>query len=73
MIAPGDQVVKDAAFRDRLRKDYGALCVGTEAAGLMNGFPCLVTVASAITPIHTRLIRGNHMQPLRLLLMRKNC
>jgi nucleoside phosphorylase len=42
VIASGNQVVKDAMVRDRLRDDYGALCVEMEAAGLMNEFPCLV-------------------------------
>jgi nucleoside phosphorylase len=44
LIASGDQVIKDAAFRDRLNKDLGggALCVEMEAAGLMSNFPCIV-------------------------------
>ncbi|KAJ9659404.1 hypothetical protein H2198_003133 [Neophaeococcomyces mojaviensis] len=42
VIASGDRVVNDAVTRDRLRQDYGALCVEMEAAGLMNDFPCLV-------------------------------
>ena len=44
LIASGNQVIKDAAFRDRLKKDLGGhvLCVEMEAAGLMNDFPCLV-------------------------------
>jgi len=44
LIASGNQVIKDAAFRDRLNKDLGGhvLCVEMEAAGLMNNFPCLV-------------------------------
>lgn len=42
VIASGNQVVKDAAVRDRLRQDCDALCVEMEAAGLMNEFPCLV-------------------------------
>jgi nucleoside phosphorylase len=44
LIASGNQVVKDAAFRDRLKKDLGGqvLCVEMEAAGLMNNFPCIV-------------------------------
>jgi nucleoside phosphorylase len=42
-IASGNQVVKDAAVRDRLRDEFNAFCVEMEAAGgLMNGFPCLV-------------------------------
>ena len=42
IIASGNQVVKDAAVRDRLREEFGARCVEMEAAGLMNEFPCLV-------------------------------
>jgi nucleoside phosphorylase len=42
IIASGNQVIKDAAVRDNLRQDCGALCVEMEAAGLMNEFPCLV-------------------------------
>jgi nucleoside phosphorylase len=42
IIASGSQVVKDAAVRDLLRDDCGALCVEMEAAGLMNSFPCLI-------------------------------
>ncbi|KAI1620375.1 putative ankyrin repeat-containing protein [Exophiala viscosa] len=42
IIASGDLVVKDAGFRESLSKEYDALCVEMEAAGLMNNFPCLV-------------------------------
>lgn len=43
LIASGNQVIKDAASRDRLNKDLGdVLCVEMEAAGLMNNFPCIV-------------------------------
>ena len=42
IIASGNVVVKDAVLRDRLRDEFGALCVEMEAAGLMNDFPCLV-------------------------------
>jgi nucleoside phosphorylase len=42
VIASGNQVVKDAALRERLRTEFNALCVEMEAAGLMNDFPCLV-------------------------------
>jgi nucleoside phosphorylase len=44
LIASGNQVIKDAAFRDRLNKDLGGhvLCVEMEAAGLMKDFPCIV-------------------------------
>ncbi|KAM0286538.1 hypothetical protein ACHAO9_008166 [Fusarium lateritium] len=44
LIASGDKLVKDAAFRDKLNKEFGGhvLCVEMEAAGLMNHFPCLV-------------------------------
>ncbi|KAH6983729.1 hypothetical protein EDB80DRAFT_245320 [Ilyonectria destructans] len=44
LIASGNQVIKDATFRDRLTKDLGGhvLCVEMEAAGLVNNFPCIV-------------------------------
>ena len=42
-IASGNQVVKDGVTRDRLSGELGGiLCFEMEAAGLMNGFPCLV-------------------------------
>lgn len=43
IIASGNQVLKDAAVRDRLSAELGGvLCFEMEAAGLMNSFPCLV-------------------------------
>ncbi|KAL2865255.1 uncharacterized protein BJX67DRAFT_373335 [Aspergillus lucknowensis] len=42
LIASANQVMKDAATRDRLGKELGILCFEMEAAGLMNHFPCLV-------------------------------
>jgi nucleoside phosphorylase len=44
LIASGNQVIKDANFRDRLNESLGGnvLCVEMEAAGLMNDFPCIV-------------------------------
>lgn len=42
LIASGNQVVKDALFRDKLAREMDVLCFETEAAGLMNHFPCLV-------------------------------
>ena len=42
-IASGNQVIKDAAFRDRLSKGLGGvLCVEMEAAGLLDNYPCIV-------------------------------
>jgi nucleoside phosphorylase len=42
-IASGNQVMKDAAERDRVSAELsGVLCFEMEAAGLMNSFPCLV-------------------------------
>ncbi|KAI1060753.1 hypothetical protein LB506_007085 [Fusarium annulatum] len=42
-IASGNQVIKDAATRERLQQELGnVLCFEMEAAGLMNSFPCLV-------------------------------
>ena len=44
LIASGNQVIKDATFRDSLNKDLDGqvLCVEMEAAGLMNNFPCII-------------------------------
>ncbi|KAF3936573.1 hypothetical protein ABW19_dt0204562 [Dactylella cylindrospora] len=44
LIASGNQVIKDAVFRNQLSKKFGdnLLCVEMEAAGLMNQFPCIV-------------------------------
>lgn len=44
LIASGNQVIKDATFRDKLNEDLGGniLCVEMEAAGLMVNFPCIV-------------------------------
>ncbi|KAM0256388.1 hypothetical protein ACHAQJ_005039 [Trichoderma viride] len=44
LIASGNQVIKDAQFRNKLNKDFNGnvLCVEMEAAGLMNDFPCIV-------------------------------
>ena len=44
LIASGNQVIKNAAFRDELSKTLGGnvLCIEMEAAGLMNNFPCVV-------------------------------
>ncbi|KAI4741959.1 Pfs, NACHT and ankyrin domain protein [Aureobasidium sp. EXF-12298] len=41
-IASSNQVIKNAATRDRLGQEHGAMCFEMEAAGLMDGFPCLV-------------------------------
>ena len=42
-IASGNQVIKDAAVRDKLSAELGGvLCFEMEAAGLMNSFQCLV-------------------------------
>jgi nucleoside phosphorylase len=44
LIASGNQVIKDADTRDRLREELGVdlLCFEMEAAGLMDTFPCVV-------------------------------
>lgn len=41
-IASGNQVMRDGATRDRLRKKHNILCFEMEAAGLVDAFPCLV-------------------------------
>lgn len=42
LIASANQVVKDSQLRDKLGRELGVYCVGMEAAGLMNDYPCLV-------------------------------
>ncbi|KAL7956479.1 ankyrin repeat-containing domain protein [Trichoderma compactum] len=42
LIASGNQIMRDAITRDKLIKEKDVLCFETEAAGLMNQFPCLV-------------------------------
>ncbi|EHK43858.1 hypothetical protein TRIATDRAFT_222602 [Trichoderma atroviride IMI 206040] len=44
LIASGNQVIKDAILRNKLKKDFknNVLCIEMEAAGLMNDFPCIV-------------------------------
>jgi nucleoside phosphorylase len=42
IVASGSSLMKDATVRDRLSKEEGVLCFETEAAGLMNQFPCMV-------------------------------
>lgn len=43
LIASGNRVIKDAAFRDQICESFGdVLCVEMEAAGLMDSFPCIV-------------------------------
>ncbi|KAH6640435.1 hypothetical protein F5144DRAFT_589910 [Chaetomium tenue] len=42
LIASGNQLIKDAHIRDKLADSKSVLCFETEAAGLMNHFPCLV-------------------------------
>jgi nucleoside phosphorylase len=42
IIASGNQVMRSAKIRDKLAEELGVLCFEMEAAGLMDGFPCLV-------------------------------
>ena len=44
IIASGNTLLKDAAYRDKLLEDIGeeCICFEMEAAGLMNNFPCIV-------------------------------
>ncbi|KAL4740496.1 nucleoside phosphorylase domain-containing protein [Aspergillus similis] len=42
-VASGNQVIRNGITRDQLSKELGGvLCFEMEAAGLMNGFPCLI-------------------------------
>ncbi|KAL6701684.1 nucleoside phosphorylase domain-containing protein [Trichoderma pleuroticola] len=42
LIASSTQLMRDAVIRDKLAAEREILCFETEAAGLMNHFPCLV-------------------------------
>ncbi|KAF4943282.1 hypothetical protein FSARC_14963, partial [Fusarium sarcochroum] len=44
LIASGNTLIKNAAFRDKLNQDLGGqvLCVEMEAAGLVHAFPCII-------------------------------
>ncbi|KAL1616566.1 hypothetical protein SLS54_008301, partial [Diplodia seriata] len=42
LIASGNQVMKHAPNRERLKEELGILCFEMEGAGLMNDFPCIV-------------------------------
>jgi hypothetical protein len=44
VIASGNKVIEDASMRDLIREKLGedCICLETEAAGLMESFPCLV-------------------------------
>ncbi|KPA37290.1 hypothetical protein FLAG1_09900 [Fusarium langsethiae] len=42
LVASANQLMKDALARDKLAASMDVLCFETEAAGLMNHFPCLV-------------------------------
>ncbi|KAL7935487.1 ankyrin repeat-containing domain protein [Trichoderma chlorosporum] len=42
LIASSNTLIEDALIRDELIAKKGVLCFETEAAGLMNHFPCLV-------------------------------
>ncbi|KAL7894589.1 hypothetical protein HDV64DRAFT_287875 [Trichoderma sp. TUCIM 5745] len=42
LIASGNLVIKDIQTRDRIAREYGAICFEMEAAGVMNVLPCLV-------------------------------
>lgn len=42
LIASSNQVIRDGEMRDRFAEYLNAICFETEAAGLMDNFPCLV-------------------------------
>ncbi|KAH9237676.1 hypothetical protein K456DRAFT_1829188 [Colletotrichum gloeosporioides 23] len=42
LIASANQLMKNAATRDKLASDHGVICFEMEATGLMNHFPCIV-------------------------------
>ncbi|CEL08493.1 hypothetical protein ASPCAL11642 [Aspergillus calidoustus] len=41
-IASSNKIIEDSSIRDWLRDEFGAICAETEAAGLMDNFPCVV-------------------------------
>jgi nucleoside phosphorylase len=41
-IASSNKIVEDSSIRDQLRDEFGAICAETEAAGIMDNFPCVV-------------------------------
>ncbi|KAL2834773.1 purine and uridine phosphorylase [Aspergillus pseudoustus] len=41
-IASSNKIIEDGLQRDQLAEEFGAICVETEAAGLMDNFPCVV-------------------------------
>ncbi|KAG8413538.1 hypothetical protein J3459_015282 [Metarhizium acridum] len=42
LIGSANQVMRHGATREMLRQEKGILCFETEAAGLMDNFPCLI-------------------------------
>jgi nucleoside phosphorylase len=42
VVASGNTVVRDALLRDRLAAEHDVLCFESEAAGIMDHFPCAV-------------------------------
>lgn len=42
IVASGNQVIKNAGFRDGLSKDHDIICFEMESAGIQLAFPCLV-------------------------------
>lgn len=42
LIASGNQIMKDALIRDKFAMERDVLCFDIGAAGIINGFPCLV-------------------------------
>ncbi|KAF3903615.1 hypothetical protein AA313_de0204601 [Arthrobotrys entomopaga] len=42
VVASGNQVIKHGNTRDRIARELDVYCFEMEAAGLMDGFPCLV-------------------------------
>ncbi len=73
LIASGSAIIKDAADRAEVVRRLGdCLCVETEAAGLMNNFPCLVIRGFATMRMRTRTTGGSRMRRLLLLRMRRS-
>jgi nucleoside phosphorylase len=42
LIGSANQVIRDGVTREKLRQERGIICFETEAAGLMDNFPCIV-------------------------------
>ena len=66
LIAPADQLMKDAIARDRLIKEHDILCFEMEAAGLMNDSPRVVVrgICDYVTTTITENVFGQWVEDI---------